>query len=406
MLLFCDGEYSSSMHNLRRTFSYAMPLAAVLVFLWPVFGAHAQGIPVPTEEFMRAKVTRIIDEREDVSFGIRRTAQHVVLRITSGDEKGKDVTMENGILGDRADMTLTAGETVIVKRVAYDGKSTYLITEKYRLPAILSLMVFFLVLTVLLGGIMGLRSIVGLFFSILVLALYVVPQIAAGSNPLVVSLVGSFVIACIALYLAHGFNRRTSVALLSTLVTLSIAVVLAVVFVHVGKLFGMGSEESMFLQTGVSAGINLRGLLLGGIIIGCLGVLDDITTAQTAAVDEIRKANPSLGQRELMQAGLSVGGEHIASLINTLALAYAGASLPLLLLFQTNETYPLWITFNSEFIAEEIVRTLVGSSTLLFAVPISTFFAAVLLKKGGSGPSRAHMHGHGHLHVHSHGFRH
>ena len=152
----------------------------------------------------------------------------------------------------------------------------------------------------------------------------------------------------------------------------------------------------MYLQSGLTAGVNLRGLLLGGMIIGCLGVLDDITTAQTAAVDEIRKANPNLTSKQLLQSGLSVGREHIASLINTLALAYAGASLPLLLLFQTNETFPLWVTLNSEFLAEEIVRTLVGSTTLLLAVPISTWCAARFLSNDGRPSIGGHCHGHSH----------
>ncbi len=388
-----------------NTFSrISLWINAVLSVLFLSFllttNVHAQSSAImPKEEFMRAKVVRILQETKGEAFGFDRTSQQVILRITSGEEKGKELPMENGILGDRTDMRLTEGETVILRKMEYEGEEKYLITEKYRLPSLLWLGGFFLVLTFLLGGIVGIRSIFGLVVSILILSLYVVPKIAAGSSPLVVSLIGSFAIACTSLYLAHGFNKRTSVALLSTLTTLSIAVVLSVIFVHVSKLFGMGSEESMYLQSGAAAGVNLRGLLLGGIIIGCLGVLDDITTAQTAAVDEIRKANPNLTSRQLQQSGLSVGREHIASLINTLALAYVGASLPLLLLFQTNETYPMWVTLNSEFLAEEIVRTLVGSTTLLLAVPISTWCAARFLSNDGKPSLGGHSHGHSH-HIH------
>lgn len=372
----------------------------VVLTLFAATSALAQDpSAAPTEEFMRATVIKILQETKGEDYGVDRTDQQVTLRIMSGDEQGKELTVDNAILNNRSDMRLVEGETVILRKIDYEGRVRYLIAEKYRLPSLLWLGVFFLILTFLLGGIVGIRSIVGLTVSILILSLYVVPTIAGGNNPLVVSLVGSFAIACTSLYLAHGFNRRTSVALLSTLITLTIAVVLSVVFVHVSKLFGMGSEESMFLQSGVAAGVNLRGLLLGGIIIGCLGVLDDITTAQTAAIDEIRKANPNLTSRQLHQAGLSIGREHIASLINTLALAYAGASLPLLLLFQTNETYPLWVTLNSEFLAEEIVRTLVGSTTLLLAVPISTWCAATFLSNDGKPFIGGHSHGHSH-HVH------
>ena len=165
-------------------------------------------------------------------------------------------------------------------------------------------------------------------------------------------------------------------------------------FVYLGKLFGMGTEESIFIQSGVLQEVNLRGLLLGGIIIGALGVLDDITTAQTAAIDELSKANHKLGFAELYKAGTSIGREHIASLINTLALAYVGASLPILLLVSLNEDMPWWVMVNSEFIAEEIVRTLVGSSTLLLAVPISTWLAARTFAYGNHTQAKGHAHVH------------
>ena len=136
--------------------------------------------------------------------------------------------------------------------------------------------------------------------------------------------------------------------------------------------------------------------MLGGIIIGALGVLDDVTTGQTAAVDEIHKANPALGFKELYFRGLSVGHEHIASLVNTLALAYAGASLPLFLIFKVSNDIPFWVNLNSESIIEEVVRTFIGSSALILAVPISTFFAAYFLGKDKSTKPATSSHNHHH----------
>lgn len=235
---------------------------------------------------------------------------------------------------------------------------------------------------ILLGGRIGFTSMLGLGVSIAVLMLYIIPNIVRGANPLLISVTGSAAIAYTALYLAHGFNRRTSLALLSTVITLVLSTLMAVAFVHLANLFGMGSEEARFIQTGFTQNINLKGLLLGGIIIGALGVLDDITTAQTAAIDELSKANHTLGFTELFASGTSIGREHIASLINTLALAYVGASLPVFVLLFVNEEMPWWVIVNSEFLAEEIVRTLVGSSTLLLAVPISTYIAAKAFANG------------------------
>lgn len=354
----------------------------------------------PHEEFSTARVIGILGEDENDDYGTKQTTQHLQLRILSGPEAGKEFVTDNGVINNRADMKLSVGSTVVLdKTYKSDGEVLYLIKEAYRLPAMIWLTLLFVALTILLGRLTGITSIVGLIASIVILIFFVIPRIVAGDNPLHVCLIGAAAIACSSLYLAHGFNKRTSVALLSTLVTLVFAALAAIFYVFTAHLFGMGSEDSLYLQTGPLQNLDLRGLLLGGIIIGCLGVLDDVTTAQCASVEEISKANPLLTSAQLRKAGFSIGREHIASLINTLALAYAGASLPLLLLFKTQDTYPLWVTLNGEFLAEEIVRTLVGSITLVAAVPVATYFASRLLraKKGqvASTPS-------GHSHVHHH----
>jgi uncharacterized membrane protein len=168
------------------------------------------------------------------------------------------------------------------------------------------------------------------------------------------------------------------------MVTLAFATGLADLIVGLAHLSGRGSDEALFLQTGYLETVNLRGLLLGGIVLGALGVLDDITTAQAAAVEEISRADPGLGVRDLYRRGLSVGREHITSLVNTLVLAYAGASLPLFILFTLNTNQPLWVTLNSEFVAEEIARTIIGSLALTLAVPITTALAARLLRSAGT----------------------
>lgn len=356
----------------------------------------------PRDEFVIAEVADIVDERveEDMDMGTR-TLQTVRMRLVSGPDAGDTFLLENGILGTRRDMRLVEGEKVVVEKLTRtDGSIRYLVKEKYRLPALGWLFAGFFLLALLLGGRTSAMSVIGLLVSVGILLKFTVPRIVGGENPLFISILSCGIIACTSLYLAHGFSRRTSVALLSTVLTLCASSVLAVVFVRFARLFGMGSEESVFLQLGALQNVDLQGLLLGGMLIGCLGVLDDITTAQTAAVHEISKANPSLSPAALRRAGYSVGKEHIASLINTLALAYVGASLPLFLLFETQADFPLWVTVNSEFLAEEIVRTLVGSATLLIAVPLSTWLASSLLRAApGSRPERD---GFGHHHHHHH----
>lgn len=336
---------------------------------------------VAPDAFYKARIIHIVSENDGTNdfniAGAPAFTQVVKVELLNGPHKGEQIDLQYG--GLKNDQKLKEGEKVFVQAPnGTDDPKRFYIFERYRLTSLYWLGVFFVLVTIFFARWRGLTSLLGLGVSIAVLALYVVPQILDGKNPLVVTLVGSLLVATIALYLAHGFNRRTSVALASTLITIFIAIGLSTGFVWVTKLTGIGSEEAFYLQTSPVQGINLKGLLLGGIIIGALGVLDDITTSQAAAVHEISRANPRLKRRDLIQRGLSVGREHITSLVNTLALAYAGASLPALLLFTIYQR-PFLVVLNTETIAEEIVRTLVGSIALMCAVPITTALAAYFL---------------------------
>lgn len=383
--------------TMRRT-SFVFILCASLFVLPMIVGAQGVETESPPsfvgERFAIARVISIEREYPDTFAGVDRIVQDLRLRVVSGPDTGLEWNVENGILGGRADMRYKVGDKVVVESITkVDGSVSFILREKYRLPSLGWLLVAFMTLALFCGGITALSSVGGLLVSIGVLALVLVPRIAAGGDPLFWSLFCSVIIACTSLYIAHGFHKRTTIALIATLVTLALAALAAVAAVHMTSLFGMGTEEAFFLQTGPIANINFRGLLLGGILIGTLGVLDDITTAQVAAIAEVARHNPLLQFHDLFFSGARVGREHIASLINTLALAYAGASLPLLLLFKTNNTWPFWVTLNSEFLAEEIVRTLIGSATLLLAVPIATWLAAYSFAGGKNIGS-------GHFHVH------
>ncbi|MCL6641096.1 MAG: YibE/F family protein, partial [Candidatus Rokubacteria bacterium] len=283
---------------------------------------------------------------------------------------------------------------VLLIRGAAPGVSAYEVVDRDRLVPLAAAFALFVAAAIAFSRWQGVTALLGLGISLLVLARFVVPRILAGGHPLGVTLAGAVMIALTSIYLAHGANRRTTVALAGLLITLGAAAGLAILFVSLARLSGAGSEEAVLLQVGHLGGVNLRGLLLGGILLGALGVLDDITTAQAAAVEEISRANPRLGPAELYRRGLSVGREHITALVNTLVLAYAGASLPLFLLFTINPDQPLWVTLNTEFVAEEIVRTLVGSIALVLAVPVTTVLAARFLRgTGGPGqPVPGHSH--------------
>lgn len=248
------------------------------------------------------------------------------------------------------------------------------LTEQYRLPSLVSLFALFVAVVVVVSGVNGIRSLIGLGFSFLIIFKFVLPQTMAGSNPIVVALLSSALILVVSYFLTHGINTKSVIAMISTLIALCLSGVLASFYGKISGLTGLGSEEAGFLLDYLKP-VSFYQLLLGGIIIGSLGVLDDITIAQTAVVEELKRANSKLGIIELFERAMKVGHDHIASLVNTLVLVYAGAALPLLLLFLVSKSSYMEL-LNYEALAEEIVRTLVSSIGLVAAVPITTLIAS------------------------------
>jgi uncharacterized membrane protein len=231
----------------------------------------------------------------------------------------------------------------------------------------------------------GLAALAGLAVSFAVLLLFVLPAISTGRPPLPVAVVGAAAIMFTVLYLTHGLSVRTSVAVLGTLASLVLTGVLGAVSIAATHLTGYGSEESRLLA-GVLGHVDGRGLLLAGVIIGTLGVLDDVTVTQTAIVGELALADPGLSRRGLYRAATRIGRAHIASTVNTIVLAYAGASLPLLLLVAVGGQ-SIGTTLTSEFIAQEVLRGAVGTLGLVAAVPLTTGLAALVTAGAGPAPS-------------------
>lgn len=329
-----------------------------------------------TDEYSRGRVISV--EKEELSTELTDPlfTQNVTIQLISGPEKGKEVKVDYQIRGtDQEKKKLRPGtQMVIDKNILPDGTVNYYATEPYRLPGLGWLAALFFIITLATAGKRGFFSFLGLLTTLLIIALYIVPQISQGANPFITSLIGATLITGISLALGHGFSKQTGIALLSIMITISLALVLSILAVNGTHLFGLGSEEAFYLQTGMEKAINLRGLLLGGIIIGVLGVLDDVATAQVAAVAELREANPTLSAKELYVRASRIGREHIVAVVNTLVLAYVGTAFPLVLLFKTFEM-PWWVTLNTEMISEEVVRTLIGSVSLVAAVPIATTLA-------------------------------
>jgi uncharacterized membrane protein len=300
------------------------------------------------------------------------------VRLSEGPEAGQTVTLE--LQDSPTSVQLEIGDRIVLGRATDPGVPEdlrYSFADFQRERPLLLLLGLFIASVLALGRWHGARALAGLAITLVVLVKFVLPSILDGNNAVFVSLVGSAVVMLVALYLAHGFNDRTTTAVIGTLVSLGLTGALAVLFIALTELTGLADEDARILQL-ASTAIDLRGLILGGIIIGTLGVLDDVTVTQVSAVWELHRANPGLGRRGLYSAALRIGRDHIASTVNTLVLAYAGASLPLLVLF-VEVRRGLGDVLTGETVATEIVRTLVGSIGLVASVPITTALAALVV---------------------------
>ncbi len=313
------------------------------------------------------------------------TCQSVRVRLTSGPDKGTDTLLDFSV--GAGNPTLKRGDPILLGRSTDPtGRTFYAFADYQRRAPLLVLALLFTVVVVAIGRLRGLAALVGLAVTFAVLVKFVLPALLEGKSPLLVAIVGSAAVLFVIMYLAHGLNAQTTTALLGTLASLAIITVLAGLFVALARIFNLGTEEATLLQVSASQ-VNLRGLLLAGIIIGSLGVLNDVTVTQASAVWALRANNPAAGVRQLYRSAMRIGRDHIASTVDTLVLAYAGASLPLLLLFSL-ASRPVGDVVTSELVAEEIVRALVGSIGLVASVPITTGLAAVVAARVGPAAVR------------------
>jgi uncharacterized membrane protein len=316
--------------------------------------------------------------------------------LTSGDDAGSIVTFF--VQPTQTDVPeLSAGDDVVL---LHNPESTegfqYAFEDYQRATPMLWLLVAFIVVVIAFGRWLGVRALAGLGLSLVVVVVFIVPAMLRDTPELMVALVGAAVVAYLAIYLAHGFGMFSSIALAGTLVSLALTAVLALVAASLTQLSGLSSEETQVLRVTVDA-LNLRGLLVAGIVIGTLGVLDDVTVSQVSTVAALRRANPDLSRRVLYAEAIRVGRDHIAAAVNTLVLAYAGASLPLLMFFAQGDL-PFTRLITGELVAMEVVRMLVGSIGLILSVPITTALAALILSNAATMPADVHGHAHGYPH--------
>jgi uncharacterized membrane protein len=392
-----DAPLRSPVRRLLTAIVVVVGVATVigLVVWWPSGEAHVDEAAVDFGHRVDATVTSA--QRAACTYDPARDCAQVTFEITSGDNTGSLGSIETDTSSQTPASKLSDGDEIVVVDAGpdVDAASRYAFADIRRGQPLLLLALLFAAAVVALGRLKGLLALVGIVVSLGVLLVFVFPALLQGENPVAVALTGSALIAFVTLYLAHGPSTHTTVALVGTLISLGLAGFLGTVFAGAASLSGLASEESTTLLA-FAPDLDFRGLLLAAVIIGALGVLDDVTITQASAVWELHRADPDASARSLFAAGTRIGRDHIASTVNTLVLAYAAAALPLLLLY-TQSTLGVGDVLSSETVAVEIVQTLVGSIGLVAAVPLTTALAAWAVTQGqnrhgaspGSVPGRA-----------------
>ncbi|MEM7142477.1 MAG: YibE/F family protein [Actinomycetota bacterium] len=364
----------------------AIATVVALVALWP----SGEGRRVAIENadqlgLVTDRVTATVDETSDgpCSYSTEenpQTCRVITLTLTDGAEDGAVISLaEINLAFDRSVPRLEVGEQVILGYE--DSTNFYFYVDRDRRGPLLWLSGIFAVFVIALGRLRGGLAIAAMALTLFVLVGFVAPSVLDGNDPVLVAVVAASVIAFVSLYLTHGFSPTTTVALAGTLGALLLTLGLSALFFALADFTGFATEEALILPS-VAGDIDVAALLLGGAVIGALGALDDVTVTQVSTVAELRRRSPTLPTSELVASGIRVGRDHIASTVNTLLLAYAGASMPILLLFAISDQ-SLAMVANSELVAVEIVRTLCGSIGLVAAVPITTGLAAMVLRPTG-----------------------
>lgn len=347
----------------------------------------------PTEIIFEARIIKILEEKEIIrENGDSAIQQKLLLKGLEGEDKNIEIEY-NGISDIdivSANEYKTGDRVLIQKTKTAEGLSHYFIIDIVRRGPIYFLGLIFVFVIVLIGRSKGVKALIGLVASFLIIVYVILPRILSGGNPFFISVFGSLIILAIIIYLTEGWQKKSHLAVVSVAFSLILIILLSSIFTTLTRLTGFAQEETSFLIGVGRTAIDFKGLLLAGMLIGAVGVLDDIVVGQLEAVKQIKEANPNLKSFQVFKMAYNVGNTHLGAIVNTLFLTYAGASLPLLLLFTLKQEPYLSFAqiINNEVVATEIVRTLVGSIGVAMSMPISTYFGAFWLKADISAPKK------------------
>ncbi|MFZ4500437.1 MAG: YibE/F family protein [Minisyncoccia bacterium] len=328
----------------------------------------------------RVKVLQIVESgTHEIADSYSAPTQVLEVEILSGPEKGSVATFTNDYV------MLKKGDRAFVAKVETEEGARYVLTDPDRVPILAVLFISFILLVVFFGGLQGVRGLIALAGSFLLIGYLLLPGILNGYPVLLVTIGVSALIIILGSYITHGFNKTTTAAVIGMIGTVIFTGILSYIVVNMARFNGITSDEDFYLNNQFAGGIDLVGLLLGGMVIGLLGVLYDAAISQAIAVEELHQVAPHLDRKVIFSRAIRIGREHIGALVDTLAIAYVGVSLPLLLLFMATVDLPLYQILNQQIFATEIIRILIGSIGLVLAVPITTALSVWILMKEREG---------------------
>lgn len=345
------------MHVFNSLFKISFVVGAISIFLSIVSPQSAWA----KDEFHSVTVKEIVNTEQ--------------VRVETNNLQGSKEEFVVNTLAEKyiSSPTYAVGDRLIVSVTTVGGERIASIIERDRTIPYIILALLFVVVVIAIGRVQGALAIVAMGISFALLTTITIPQVIEGSDPIVISILTSLIIVPLMFYVSHGFNQKTTLAVITTMIALVATGLLSALFTSLTHISGYASEEAAAVTFRFGETLKLSNLIIAGMIISAMGVLDDVTVSQIGIVQSLSKAKPDMRTPQLFVEAMKLGRDHIASLVNTLVLVYVGAALPMFLLIYKTDV-PLWVVVQRELIAEEIVRTLVSSIGIILAVPIATMF--------------------------------
>ncbi len=357
-------------------------------FLWLISLACVVALPpdtaiANTDDTFHARVVEILSEESVALPGT--DASYIVQTMRAVTTDGEVLTLEN----DR--VPLKVGDYFFGMFIEGPEGRIYSVRDPDRRLVLIAVVSAFVVSVVAVGRWVGVRSLISLGLSLFALLWWLTPLVVSGASPFAVSATLAVVVLCVATLVTHGVSWKTLTALVASFISVGIAMVISSIMVSAARVSGFASDEASILNLTTGGAINMEGVLLGALIIGVLGIVDDLTITQVSTVQALHQANPHMDPRALYHESMRVGRDHLGAVVNTLVLAYAGSALPLLMLFSLSPSSPLTL-INSDIITIEIIRAAVGGMCLAASIPLATALAVVVRKKMAGSTVSSHGH--------------